>query len=171
MISCPGMLTQYTSLTPSDSTGQLCAVEHLSGIQNATGTVSANNVLSFVPQVITGGLPVLGAPQSMTCHNCTKEAYNIIISNTPEAITSGANSSISGQCGANFIGPPTSYLSLAPVVHNFSTDGKTPAGISQTAAGNSLAKTKTSSGALRSLALSDGLMILIGFGALFAVLV
>jgi hypothetical protein len=145
-------------------------VEQLSGIQNATGTVSANNILSFVPQVITGGLPVLGAPQSMSCNNCTKEAYNIIVSNTPEAITSSANSSISGQCGANFTGPPTFNLSLATVVHTFSTDGKTPTGISQTAAGTSLAKTKASSGALRSFALSDGLMILIGFGTLFAVL-
>ena len=170
MIVCPEMLTQYTLLTTSDTTGQLCAVEHLSGIQNATGTVSANNLFSFVPQVITGGLPVLGSPQSMTCHNCTKEAYNIIISNTPEAITSSANSSISGQCGADFIGPPTFYLSLAPLVHNLSADGKTPSGVSQTAAGTSLAKTKTS-GALRSLALSDGLIILIGFGTLIAVLV
>jgi len=99
------MLTQYTSLTPSDNTGQLCAVEQLSAIQNATGTVSANNLLSFVPQVITGGVPGLGAPQSMSCNSCTKEAYNIIVSNAPEAITSSANSSISGQCGADFIGP------------------------------------------------------------------
>ena len=52
-----------------------------------------------------------------------------------------------------------------------STDGKTPTGISQTAAGTSLAKTKTSSGALRSLALSGGLMVLIGISTLFAVLV
>jgi hypothetical protein len=164
------MLTPYTSLTPSDNTGQLCAVEQLSGVQNATGTVNANNFLSFVPQLITGGLPVLGAPQSMSCNNCTKEAYNIIVSNAPEAITSSANSSISGQCGADFIGPPTYYLSLAHVVHTFYTDGKTPTGISQTAAGTSLAKTKSSSGALRLLALSDGLTILIGFGTLTAFL-
>jgi hypothetical protein len=160
----------YTSLTPSDSTGQLCTVEHLYGIQNSTGTVNANNLFSLVPQVITGGLPVLGAPQSMTCDNCTKEAYNIVISNVPQVITSGANSSISGQCGASFIGSPTFYLSLALVVDKFSTDGNTPAGVSQTAADTSLAKTKGSNGALRSLALWDELMILFGFGTLFAVL-
>ena len=159
----------YTSLTPSDSTGQLCTVEHLYGIQNSTGTVNANNFFLLVPQVITSGLPILGAPQNMTCDNCTKEAYNIIISNVPEVITSGANSSISGQCGAGFIGSPTFYLSLA-LVDKSSTDGKTPAGVSQTAAGNSLAKTKGSNGALRSLALWDELMILFGFGTLFAVL-
>ena len=164
------MLTYLVSSTPSDSTGQLCAAEDLYGIQNATGTVSANNIFSLVPQVITGGLPVLGAPQSMSCNNCTKEAYNIILSNEPQVITSGANSSISGQCGADFIGPPTFYLSLAPSVDSLSTDGKTPGGISQTAAGTSLPKLKNSSGALPSLALWDGLMILFGFGTLFAVL-
>src|SRR5712691_2661879 len=99
-ITCLGMLT-YTLLmhSTSNNTGRLCAVDQLYGIQNNTGTVSASNILSFLTQVITGGLPILGSQQSFTCNNCTKEVYNIVISNVPQAITSSANSSISNQCG------------------------------------------------------------------------
>lgn len=109
------MLT-YTLLMLSNKTGQLCAVDQLYGIQNNTGTVSASNILSFVTQVITGGLPIIGSQQSFTCNNCTKEVYNIVISNVPQVITSSANSSISNQCGASFIGSPTFYLSLVSIV-------------------------------------------------------
>jgi hypothetical protein len=148
-------------------------VEELYDVQNNTGTISANNLFSFVPQVFTSGLPVLGYQQGTTCNNCTKEAYNIIISNVPQIITSSDNSSISNQCGASFIGLPTFYQLLAPVVDSFYTDGKTPSGISQTAAGSSLPNTSSSSsknGVLRSLSPWDGLTILTGLGSLFAVL-
>jgi hypothetical protein len=166
------MLT-YTLLIPSNSTGQLCSVDQLYSIQNSTGTVSASNILSFVTQVITGGLPILGVQQSLTCNNCTKEAYNIFISNVPQAITSSDNSSISSQCGANFTGSLTFYLSLVSLVSIVNrvpiTDRNTPGGISQTASGNSLPDTKNN-GALQSFALWDGLTILSGLGILLTIL-
>jgi len=134
-----------------NSTGQLCSVDQLYGIQNSTGTVTAGNIFNFLTQVFTGGLPILGVERSLSCNNCTKEAYNIAISNVPQIITSSANSSISNQCGASFI------------------DGNTPSGISQTATGNSLPDTNKS-GALKSFALWDGLAILSGLGVFLMVL-
>jgi len=116
-ITRPGMLT-YTLSIPSNSTGQLCSVDQLYGIQNSTGTVTASNIFNFLTQVFTGGLPILGVQQSLSCNNCTKEAYNIVISNVPQVITSSANSSISNQCGASFIGSPTFYLSLVSIVYS-----------------------------------------------------
>jgi len=147
-------------------------VDELYGIQNNTGTINANDVFNFVPDVITEGIPVLDLQQNPTCNNCTKEAYNIIMANIPQVITSNDNSSISSQCGASFIGLSIFCPWLAPVVDSFFADGQTPAGISQTAVGNSLPKSKPSdtSGALQSSALWDGLMILSGFGTLLAVL-
>lgn len=99
------MLLTYTSFTPSNNTNELCPVEGLYDIQNATGTISVDNVFSLIPQIISGGLPV-GVGQNATCNNCTKAAYNILLSNVPQAITSNDNSTISNQCGASFLGPP-----------------------------------------------------------------
>ncbi|KAH9957901.1 hypothetical protein BC827DRAFT_1222200 [Russula dissimulans] len=135
-----------------NSTHQFCAVDALYDIQNQTGTISINNIFPLVPQIFWGGLPARGLSPSVTCNNCTKTAYNIIISNVPKAITSDENTTISNQCGPSFI------------------DGKNPAGISQTATGNSLPHASGQSGAFRSLALWDGLMILAGLGIFSTVL-
>ncbi|KAF8274393.1 hypothetical protein EI94DRAFT_681244 [Lactarius quietus] len=109
---------------------QLCVIDELYNIQNTTGTLSAADIFSLKHIV-----PILTS-QNVSCNNCTKEAYNTIITQYPQAITSDVNSTISNQCGADFI------------------DGKTPAGISQTAAGSSLSKSGgDSNGAPRPLLL------------------
>jgi hypothetical protein len=79
-------------------------VDELYSIQNNTGTVDIDNFFTLLPQVITAGFPVLGLPQNVSCNNCTKEAYNIILANDPQAITSNDNTTISNQCGASFLG-------------------------------------------------------------------
>jgi len=86
-----------------NSTHQFCAVDALYDIQNATGTISINNIFPVLPQIFWGGLPVLGLPPKITCNNCTKTAYNIIVSNVPNSITSDENTTISNQCGSSFI--------------------------------------------------------------------
>ncbi|KAI9463524.1 hypothetical protein BJY52DRAFT_1252039 [Lactarius psammicola] len=91
-----------------DNANQLCFIEELYSIQNVTGTLSADNVFSLFPKLIAAGLPALGLPQNVTCNNCTKEAYNIIISESPQVITSDGNSTLSKQCGADFLGLPPS---------------------------------------------------------------
>ncbi|KAI0287162.1 hypothetical protein BC826DRAFT_71331 [Russula brevipes] len=80
-------------------TNQLCAVEGLYDIYNKTGT---NNISTIVAPIFS--------EQDVVCSNCTKAAYNIVLSNVPEVITSSVNSSLSNQCGANFLGlPPYIY--------------------------------------------------------------
>jgi hypothetical protein len=79
-------------------------VDQLYSFQNSTGTIGVDNFFSLAPQIITAGLPAGNQPQNISCNNCTKEAYNIILANDPLAFSSSANSSISNQCGASFIG-------------------------------------------------------------------
>jgi len=89
-----------------NSTNELCAVEGLYDIYNKTGT---NNISTIVAPIFS--------EQDLACSNCSKAAYNIVLSNVPEVITSSVNSSVSNQCGVSFL------------------DGRTPAGITQTAVG------------------------------------
>ncbi|KAH9176447.1 hypothetical protein EDB89DRAFT_1941534 [Lactarius sanguifluus] len=136
-----------------NNANQLCLVEELYDVQNVTGTLSADNIFSLFPKLITEGLPALGLPQNVTCSNCTKEVYNIIITESPQAITSDENSTLSKQCGADFL------------------DGKTPASISQTAAGSDLSNTNGDSNiALRPLRLRDAPASLIGVAVFLAAL-
>jgi len=139
------------------SDNQLCAVDQLYSIQNSSGTIGIDKFFSLVPQVITAGLPVGNQPQNISCNNCTKEAYNIILANDPQAITSSTNSSISNQCGASFL------------------DGGTPEGISQTATQSTLPKTSgqgngNGNGAFRPLPLWDGITTVAGLGVFLTVL-
>ncbi len=104
------------NILPSDNANQLCVIEELYNIQNVTGTLSADNVFSLFPKLIAAGLPALGLPQNVTCNNCTKEAYNIIIAETPQVITSDGNSTLSKQCGADFLGLPSSFIRPLSVI-------------------------------------------------------
>ena len=114
------------NILPSNNASQLCVVEELYNIQNATGTLSADKVLSLFPEVITEGLPVLNLPQNVTCNNCTKEVYNIVITETPQVITSGGNSTLSKQCGADFLGLPPSFIRLLSIIESCLQMAKTP---------------------------------------------
>ncbi|KAI9437738.1 hypothetical protein H4582DRAFT_297466 [Lactarius indigo] len=136
-----------------NNANQLCLIEELYDVQNVTGTLITDNVFSLFPKLIAEGLPALGLPQNVTCNNCTKEAYNIIITQTPQAIASDENSTLSKQCGADFL------------------DGKTPAGISQTAAGSDLSNTNEDSNvALKPFRLKGAPGSLIGLAIFLAAL-
>lgn len=84
----------------SNNASQLCVIEELYDIQNSTGTTLSADVIFSLKTVA----PLLDLPQNVKCNNCTKEAYNIIINEAPQAITSDENSTISKQCGADFLG-------------------------------------------------------------------
>ncbi|KAH9040636.1 hypothetical protein EDB85DRAFT_1924382 [Lactarius pseudohatsudake] len=125
-----------------NNANQLCLIEEF-----------ADNIFSLFPKLIAEGLPALGLSQNVTCSNCTKEAYNIIITESPQAITSDENSTLSKQCGSDFL------------------DGKTPASISQTAAGSDLSNTNGDSNiALRPLRLRGAPTSLIGLAIFLAAL-
>lgn len=92
-------------------------MDQLYSFQNSSGTIDADSFFSLAPQIITAGLPAGNQPQNISCNNCTKEAYNIILANDPLAFSASANSSISNQCGASFIGMSLLInMSLGPFV-------------------------------------------------------
>ena len=93
------------NIFPSNNASQLCLIEQLYNIQNNTGTLTADDIVS--PELI---VPILTLPQNVTCNNCTKEAYNIIITKYPQDITSHTNSTISNQCGADFLSLQPSFI-------------------------------------------------------------
>jgi hypothetical protein len=128
-----------------NNANQLCLIEELYSIQKVTGTLSAADVISYLPGVIN-------LPQNVTCNNCTKEAYNIIITEAPQLITSDGNSTLSNQCGADFL------------------NGQTPAGISQTAADSSLTKTSGNSNVAQGPLLLDAPASLVGLAVFLAAL-
>jgi len=131
-----------------NNASQLCVIDELYDIQNATGTLSVDEIFSLKTLA-----PLLTLPQNVKCNNCTKEAYNILLTEAPQAITSDKNSTISKQCGADFL------------------DGKTPAAISQTASGSSLAKSSGDGHAIPSpLLLRDISATLVGLAVFLAVL-
>jgi hypothetical protein len=109
------------NIFPSNNASQLCLIEELYNIQNDTGTLTPAAI--FSPQLI---VPILTLPQNVTCNNCTKEAYNIIIAKYPQDITSDTNSTISKQCGADFLGLPPSFIRLLYVIDLCLQMGKHP---------------------------------------------
>ncbi|KAH9012021.1 hypothetical protein EDB85DRAFT_2039586 [Lactarius pseudohatsudake] len=110
---------------PSNNANQLCLIEELYDVRIY--------IFSLFPQLIAEGLPALGLSQN--------------------AITSDENSTLSKQCGSDFL------------------DGKTPASISQTAAGSDLSNTNGDSNiALRPLRLRGAPTSLIGLAIFLAAL-
>ena len=95
----------YADILPSNNTNELCVIDELYDIQNATGTINADDL--FSPNFFG---PLLSLPQNVTCSDCTKEAYNILLAEAPQAITSAENSTISNECGADFLGLPPAII-------------------------------------------------------------
>ncbi|KAI0266865.1 hypothetical protein BC834DRAFT_873923 [Gloeopeniophorella convolvens] len=143
-------LVRQIACLKDDNANQLCIVEELYDLQNATGTLSFNGIVSLIPKVLTGDTSFL--PQNATCSSCNKVAYNIIATQSPQAIDSNSNSTVSKTCGADFL------------------NGQQPSGISQTAAGLSLAQPASGNGAVPSIPLRDTLSFLAGLGVVFTAL-
>ena len=111
----------YADILPSNNTNELCVIDELYDIQNTTGTISADDL--FSPNFFA---PVLSLPQNVTCNNCTKEAYNILLTEAPQAITSDENSTIAKQCGANFLGLPPAFTQLLSIIDSCLQMAKRP---------------------------------------------
>jgi hypothetical protein len=101
----------HADILPSNNDNQLCVIDELYDIQNATGTISVDDLFS-----VNLFAPLLSLPQNVTCNNCTKEAYNILLAEAPQAITSDENSTISTQCGADFLGLPPAFIRLLSII-------------------------------------------------------
>lgn len=79
----------------------LCATTLLDELQQATGSLSLNNITSL-PQIVMGSS--LGLPSYITCSDCVKEAYNVLKQQVPEVASSTeVSNAFQSQCGASFV--------------------------------------------------------------------
>ncbi|TFY83009.1 hypothetical protein EWM64_g1000 [Hericium alpestre] len=115
-------LVREVACMKDNNAQSLCVTQTLNNIQASNGQLSLNGIISLVPKVASGGLGALNLSQNETCTDCLKEAYNLVSSEQPQLLSSDVNSTISGQCGADF------------------TDGDVPGNVVQTANGLALAK-------------------------------
>jgi len=107
------------------STETFCATQLLTNLQSAIGTISASNIVSLLPSVISGTKSV---PSNVTCNDCTKEMYNVFAHSQP-SLNSTISQSFSSECGADF------------------TNGASPTGIFE-ATGTATATPKSAGSAL-----------------------
>ncbi|KAI0940592.1 hypothetical protein AcW1_003748 [Taiwanofungus camphoratus] len=137
---------QVACLADTSNSKTLCVTETLNNLQPYTGTLTPSKVESLVSQIASGNVP--NVPSNVTCTDCTKAALNIVNQNLPGVISSGTNSSITGQCGNSFV------------------DGAQPSTITQTA--NTAIASSSSNGA-SSLAVSMSSVLGITLSSLLAV--
>lgn len=94
----------------------------------------------------------------MTCDDCAKEAYDVIIAETPQVIASDGDSTLTVYCKAMWhrFSRSTSFIHKTVICHRLVlTDGKILVSIPQTAAGSDLSNTSGNSNiALRPLPLA-----------------
>lgn len=89
------------------SNSTFCTTQLLTNLQSVVGTLSASNIISKIPTLVAG---LTSIPTSITCNDCTKEMYNVIVHQQPQ-LNSSIQSGFSGECGASF------------------TDGTSPTGV------------------------------------------
>ncbi|KAH0827450.1 hypothetical protein J3R83DRAFT_4138 [Lanmaoa asiatica] len=129
------------------SANTLCATELLTDIQSSTTTLSINNIVGLIAQLMTG--TNVNIPQNVTCSNCSKGAYTVVAQNYPALLTSD-QSTIQSECGSSF------------------TNGQMPSNIQATASNS----TSSSTGGAASLSVSSlnvGVAMLITVSSAFAI--
>ncbi|KZV69901.1 hypothetical protein PENSPDRAFT_607939 [Peniophora sp. CONT] len=109
----------------------LCITDALTTAQSGVGTLSENNLMSIVSNVIGGNVNASVIPQSLICSDCTKAAVTILNKNVSGLLPDDAQSYLTSTCGSSF------------------TDGTTPSTVAETAKGEALASSN-SNGAMSS---------------------
>jgi hypothetical protein len=94
-------LTILYFVVDSTSTNASCLAETLTNIQTVTGTLDLSTITSLI-----GNFSVeTSLPANVTCTDCIKEAYNIVRTNFPSAVTS-VTGPLQSECGSAFVGQP-----------------------------------------------------------------
>jgi len=79
----------------------LCATSLLDEYEAIVGTLSIDNIVSQLPMLLTGQIPNI--PTYITCSDCVKQAYNVLMANEPDiASQTIVTSTLQGQCGSDF---------------------------------------------------------------------
>ena len=75
----------------------------LSQIEAVEGTLSLNNIVATLPQIVSG--QASGIPSYIACSDCVKQAYNVINTADPAVgQQSNVTSSLTDTCGSSFLG-------------------------------------------------------------------
>jgi len=106
------------------SANTLCVTEELTDIQSATTTLSINNIIGLITQVMSGA--TINIPQSVTCSNCSKAAYTLVAQSFP-SVVSGEQSAVQSECGTAFTnGQMPSTIQETATNSTSSTGGAAP---------------------------------------------
>ncbi|OCH86361.1 hypothetical protein OBBRIDRAFT_783397 [Obba rivulosa] len=100
---------QVACLADSSNNNTLCVTETLNNIQQATGTLSIDNLESLITQIMGGSLPSLNIPESALCTDCTQAAFEIL-DQSFTSVVNQTSSTVSSVCGTGFTDgsmPPT----------------------------------------------------------------
>ncbi|KAI5123910.1 hypothetical protein M0805_005726 [Coniferiporia weirii] len=84
------------------SNNTLCVTDLLTDIQNTNGTLSIDNIVATLPQIVMG--QAAGVPSYISCSDCVKQAYNVLKTEQPSlASQSNVTSAFTSQCGSSFL--------------------------------------------------------------------
>ncbi|KAF8840502.1 hypothetical protein BDN67DRAFT_990303 [Paxillus ammoniavirescens] len=130
------------------SVNSLCPTEWLTGIQNATTTLTLSAVVTLLTQSMSG--QSIGIPQSVVCSDCSKAAYTIVATNLPSAVA-GNQTTFQSECGTSF------------------TDGQTPSEIQETASNSTTTTTTGGAATLSVSSLNVGAAMLVAVFSAFTI--
>jgi len=131
------------------STSTLCLTETLTGIQSATTTLSLTNIVGLVTKLMSG--QTISIPQNVTCSDCSKAAYTVAAQSFP-SLVGDAQSTVSGECGADFV------------------NGQMPTDVQETASNTTSTSATGGASALSVGSLNLGAALLVGVSSVFALL-
>jgi len=110
------------------SANTLCVTEELTDIQSATTTLSIDNIVGLITQLMSG--TTINIPQNVTCSNCSKAAYTLVAQSFP-SIASGEQSAVQSECGTAFTnGQMPSNIQETATNSTSSTGGAAPLSVS-----------------------------------------
>ncbi|KAF9222680.1 hypothetical protein BS17DRAFT_755782 [Gyrodon lividus] len=130
------------------SASTLCVTELLTDIQDATTTLSINNIVGLITQTMSG--QNVSIPQSVTCSNCSKAVYTVVATNFPSLVSSD-QSTLQSECGSSF------------------TDGQIPSNIEETASNSTSTSTTGGAATLSASSLNVGAAMLVAVSCAFAI--
>jgi hypothetical protein len=120
----------------------------LTDIQSSTTTLSINNIVGLITQLMSG--QNISIPQNVSCSSCSKAAYTLVAQGFP-SLVSGDQSAVQSECGASF------------------TDAQMPSGIEETASNTTTTTTTGGAAALSVSSLNVGAAMLVAVSSAFAI--
>ena len=135
----------------------MCVTDALTTVQSSVGTLSENNLMTVVTNLIGGNVNSSILPQSLICSACTQAAVTVLNTNVPGLLGSDVDSYFSSTCGSSF---------------STSSNSSLPSSVSETAKGSSFASSSgnSASGALSTFPVASLVVSLSSLASAFVLL-